>query len=65
MMKFQDIAKNVASAVVVRLGTACAIWLVAHGIPEELVDQLVTAISVTVGLLFDLAMVLLLRGKVR
>lgn len=61
MMKFNDIAKNVAHGVMVRLGTAAAIWLVAHGVPEDLVDQLITAIGIAGGLLFDIAVVLLLR----
>lgn len=61
MVKFSDVAKNVATAIAVRLGTAAAVWLAAHGVPDDLVDQVATVVGVVGGLLFDLIMVFVLR----
>lgn len=72
MGTFSEIAKKTASALAVRAGTAVAVWLSAQGIPQELVEQVVVVVdqavvllSVAAGLLLDLALVALLRGRVK
>lgn len=63
MLKVTEIGKAIATGVMVRLGTAISIWLLAHGVPEDLAEQAVQAVTVLVALCFDLGLAFLLRGK--
>lgn len=57
--------RGIAVGLVVRSGTALAVWLAAYGIPQELIDQLQACLVLMAGLLFDLAMVLIFKGRMK
>lgn len=63
MLKVTEIGKSIATGVMVRLGTALSIWLLAHGVPEDLAEQAVQALAVVIALAFDLGLAFLLRGR--
>ena len=60
-----EVARKVFVGLAVRAGTASAVWLAAYGVPQELLDQVQAASVLVAGLLFDLAMVLVFKGKVK
>lgn len=63
--EFVEIGRRIAVGLIARCGTAAAVWLAAYGIPQELIDQLQASVVIMAGLLFDLAMVLIFKGKVK
>ena len=52
---FLEIGRNVAAPMGRRLGTALAAYLLAQGIPQDMVDQFVLAVGVAGALALDLA----------
>ena len=50
---FLEIGRNVAAPMGRRIGTALAAYLLAQGIPQDLVDQLVLAVGVSGALALD------------
>lgn len=52
---FLEIGRNVAAPMGRRLGTALAAYLLAQGIPQDMVDQFVLAVGVVGALALDLA----------
>lgn len=65
MITAREIGATFTKSVVSRLGTVFAVWLLAHGVPDDVVEQFVQALAVISGLLVDIGLVLLFRGKVR
>ena len=52
---FLEIGRNFAAPMGRRLGTALAAYLLAQGIPQDMVDQFVLAVGVAGALALDLA----------
>lgn len=50
------ILRVVGGPILRRLGTALAVYLASKGIPEDQVDQLMTAVGVVLGLAFDIGL---------
>lgn len=46
----------VGGPIIRRLGTAIAVYLASKGIPEDQIDQLMTAVGVVLGLAFDIGL---------
>lgn len=63
MLKLTEIGKAIATGVTVRIGTAFSIWLLAHGVPEDLAEQAVQAVAVVIAFAIDLGLAYLLRGR--
>lgn len=65
MVTLSNLGQSFLKSVVARLGTALAVWLLAQGIPQDVVDQFIQAILVLGSVGCDILLVLLFRGKVR
>lgn len=60
-----EIGRKIAVGLIARCGTVAAVWLAAYGVPQEIIDQLQASLLIVAGLLFDLAMVFIFKGKVK
>ena len=53
----------IAAPLLRRLGTALAVYLASRGAPADLLDQLLTAIGVVLGLAFDITLAAIDKRK--
>lgn len=54
MIQLKTIGEKIASALLVRLGTGVAVWLIASGVPQSLVEQFFAAVIAVLGIAFDM-----------
>lgn len=57
--------KEAGGALLRRVGTFCSAFLLAHGVPDELVSQFLVAAGVFLGISFDIAVAMFYRQRLK
>lgn len=57
--------KEAGGALLRRVGTFFSAFLLAHGVPDELVNQLLVAAGVFLGISFDIAVAIFYRQRLK